>query len=174
MDNLFLEEQFRTLRAAEQLDDLEKLLLPRHWDEVPFVSRLSRVSFLSSLDPREQSRLLTVHAARHLLSILKKAERMTAPTPLVMLSVVGWPDLAESDPVIPNYWITWDGANDLAGFRLVAAHRWQALLVAEWLSSDDVLELFDVLESSAEPADPDLYRVYIVRKGSPIVKHLKT
>jgi hypothetical protein len=59
------------LIREEGLDDLEMLLTPREWDEVPFVSRLDRIAFLSGMDSTEKSRVLVVNAVKYLDRIVR-------------------------------------------------------------------------------------------------------
>lgn len=166
------DKQFEHLIHGEGLDDIETLLTPREWDEVPFVSRLSRIEFLSSLDAREKSRILVVNAVKYLECILNFADRRKRDDVVVMVSVINWEDLqaTDPDPVIPNFWISTNAQRDLAKFRLRPSFTKEGNLVREWLNSENLLQAYEVFDAVEAATDPELQRVYIAQRGCLRVK----
>src|SRR5215213_2623952 len=113
------DENFRHLLREEGLDDFEGVLVPREWDEVPFVSRFSRIDFLGNADAECKSSILVRQAVKHLdrlLSFIIDSHRNV----FVMVSVVDWENLesSEPDPVIPCLWISTNPERDLVTFRV--------------------------------------------------------
>src|SRR5579859_2782204 len=92
------DRQIERLIRAEGLDDLEALLVPREWDEVPFVSRLPRLAFLDGVDVQEKSRILVVAAVKHLDRIRSFVEEKGRREVVVMVSVTDWDYLTASEP----------------------------------------------------------------------------
>lgn len=165
-------EQMDRLVHEEGLDDLERLLTPREWDEVPLVSRLARISFLADLDVREKSRILVVSAVAYLDRILAFANARNREDVVVMVSVLNWDDLDATEPesVRPKFWICTNVERDLSAFRLRPAASKEGSMVTAWLRSADLLgshEVFDLAEADTEP---ELRRVYISQREIPRVE----
>jgi hypothetical protein len=168
------ERHFEQLIREEQLDDIEKLLTPREWDEVPWVSRLRRIDFLAGLDAREKSRVLLVSAVKHLERIVDFARANHRTDVVVMVSLLDWEDFRaqEPEPVIPNFWICTNVERDLARFRLRPGVSDEAQYAMAWLRSADLLQTHEVFDNSEPVKDPHLRRVYIARRDSPGVERL--
>src|SRR6266540_6437475 len=100
-----IDEHIVDLINDEQLNDFDSLITPRELDEVPFVSRLSRIGFLNSLDVEAKSRVLVVNAVKYLdrlLNFIKTARRTDV---LAIVSVVNWVNLLadKPDPLISYF-----------------------------------------------------------------------
>jgi hypothetical protein len=171
-----MNDQMEKLIREEGLDDLDRLLTPREWDEVPLVSRLDRIAFLADMDVREKSRALVTCAVEYLDRVEVFANAHDRDDVVVMVSVVNWEDLdaADPDPVIPNFWISTHVERDLGTFRLRAAVSEKAVLVAAWLRSEDLLRTHEVFDSVDAVTDPELFRVYIARRASSKVERFVT
>jgi hypothetical protein len=169
-----LERHFERLIREERLDDIEKLLTPREWDEVPLVSRLRRIDFLAGLDAREKSRVLLVRAVKHLERMGEFARAHHRTDVVVMVSVLDWEEFRaeEPEPVIPNFWICTNVERDLARFRLRPGVSDEAHHAMEWLRSAELLHAHEVFDNSEPVRDPHLRRVYIARRDSPGVERL--
>jgi hypothetical protein len=159
-----MDEHFARLIKAERLDDLDTLLTPRSWDEVPLWSRLHRIEFLSG-DVREKSRALVVNAVRYLDHIMKFVAQLNREDIVVMVSILDWGGLEspDSDPLRPKYWMIWYPERELANFRLKSGSSKEARVVIEWLRDADLLLTHDVFDSVKIPEDPDLFRVYVAQ-----------
>lgn len=170
-----MSERMASLISEEGLDDFDALTIPREWDEVPLVSRLERIAFLSGMDVLEKSKILLVYAVKHLGRVLNFLARERRTDVLLMVSVVNWEDLAaaDPDPVIPNFWISTDARRDLSTFRLRAGNTPEALLVKSWLASDAVAATYEVLDPAVPSLDPELQRVYVARYGDPQLRGLR-
>jgi hypothetical protein len=169
-----LDKQIERLIRTERLDNFERLLTPREWDEVPFVSRLARIEFLSYLDVQERSRVLVASAVKLLDRILDFAEAAGRAEVVVLVSAMNWDDLyaVNPDPIIPKFWICTNVQRDLTNFRLVPGTSKEALLVAYWLRSSDLLQSHEVFEEAELEVDPELRRVYVGRRGCVSVDRL--
>ena len=167
-----MDRQIELLIREEGLDDLERLLTPREWDEVPLVSRLARIAFLSHEDVSERSRVLVTNAVRYLDRILAFAKDTGRDDVVVLVSVTDWEDLhsADPDPVIPNFWISTHPQTDLTAFRLRHGSSEEASLVSEWLRSADLLSTHEVFDAAEPVTDPELRRVYVAERASLRVK----
>ncbi len=169
-----IDEHIVDLINDEQLNDFDSLITPRELDEVPFVSRLSRIGFLNSLDVEAKSRVLVVNAVKYLdrlLNFIKTARRTDV---LAMVSVVNWEDLVadQPDPVIPNFWICTNVQRDLATFRLKPAASDEARLVSSWLIAETLLQDHEVFDAAHVVTDPELRRVYVARRNCRLIEQL--
>ncbi len=167
-----ISQKIESVIRREGLDDLGLLLTPRELDEVPLVSRLHRLDFMSSYTAEEQSRVLVVAAAQQLEKILAYAARENRVDVVAMVSVLNWEDL-ESEPaapVIPNFWICTNPTRDLRQFRMKPGTSPEAHKVQDWLTSAGLNEQDDVLDSQHPPSEESLRRVYVARRGSAATK----
>lgn len=161
-----LDDCFKSLLREEHLDDFDRLLFPREWDEVPLVSRYSRMKFLNGFDIEKRCCILTKYAVLHLDRILRFVIDNDRRV-FVMVSVTNWEDLraAEPDPVMPCFWISTDPGRDLGGFHTKPGSGDEAQSVSKWLKSSNLLETHEVLESITPSDDEILRRVYIRHKS---------
>jgi hypothetical protein len=157
------------LLLDEGLNDLDRLLVPREWDEVPFASRRPRLAFLSHLGVMEQSRVLVVAATEHLDRLIAHADSRGRCDDVLLVSILDWSDLTAPEPeaVIPNFWISTDPARDLRAFRLRPSKSIEAAMLEEWLASADLLRSHEVFDNAIPESDPALRRIYIGQRTSP-------
>jgi hypothetical protein len=162
------EQQLDRLIAEEGLDDLETLLCPREWDEVPLVSRTDRLGFMLELTALEQSRVLVVAAARYLENINAYATAHGRSDILVMVSVLDWEDLESPcpEPVAPNFWISTDVNRDLQTFRLKRVTTKEARLTEAWVQAAGLSQSHEVLDPAVPHPERELQRVYVSLRGS--------
>jgi hypothetical protein len=156
------------LLLKEGLDDLDRLLVPREWDEVPLASRRKRLDFLSHLDVMEQSRILVVAATEHLDRLVSHADDRQVRDAVFLVSILDWEDLNAPEPeaVIPNFWISADPAKDLRTFRLRPGQSAESSMLTAWLASEDLLRTHEVFDNAIIDPDPTLRRVYVGQRGS--------
>jgi hypothetical protein len=163
-----VEQGIRRLIVQEKLDDFEQLLTPREWDEVPFFSRSKRIGFLDPADSVTKSRVLVVHALKHLDRVLKYRDEHR-PEVFVMISVTNWEDLfsktEDEGPVIPHFWISTDPTRDLASFRMKPGVSREARMVSDWLDTAGLLADHQVFDGVV--TTPDVARVYVARTDDP-------
>jgi hypothetical protein len=169
-----MDDHIRRLIQEEKLDDLERFLHPREWDEVPFFSRLRKISFLSGLAVLEKSRILVINAVQHLDRILAHAQAHRRDDVVLMLSLLNWDDSKSIDtqPVQSNFWLSTDATRDLKYFHLRAGASKESRQVIEWLRAADLLGTHEVCDNSLPMVDPYLRRVYVARRGDPSVERL--
>jgi hypothetical protein len=163
-----LSENFEKLIREEGLEDIGCLLIRREWDEVPLVSRVHRIAFLSDFDVMMASCLLVANAVVHLDRILAYARESGREDVVVMVSVLDWDDLVsdEAGPVTPNFWICTNVERDMATFRLKAAESEEARTVVRWLRQADLLSSHEAFDFAETWVDPELRRVYVAQRGS--------
>lgn len=159
-------QEMRELLREEGLDDIDSLLTPREWDEVPLASRLSRLAFMAHLDVREQSRILVSAAVNHLDTILGFVAKSPRPDAVVMLSIFDWEELDSSElaPVVPNFWISTNPGRDLVKFRLQLGSTIEARELRSWLENASLHVEHEVFESASLSPDPELRRLYIAKR----------
>lgn len=173
LDEAAVARGVKRLIAQEHLGDLDKLLIDRAWDEVPFVSRFSRLKFLGGADALTKSRVLVVHAVRHLDEVLRFRDAHR-PGVFVMMSITHWDNLNddEGDPLVPCFWISTQPERDLVTFRMKPAASAEAKLVSGWLDAAGLLADHEVLDGAVRNAE--IPRVYVVRRAdarvAPIVE----
>lgn len=166
-----LEKGMERLIRREGLDDLDSLLTPREWDEVPLVSQWSQLKFLEGMSIEEKSEVLVVAATRYLGRILEYVAEKERTDVVVLVSVMNW-DMwksTEPDPLDPNFWISTHPERDLVRFRLRHGSSQEARVVAGWLKKARLLPEYVVLDSSEPWLDPVLQRVYVARTDDPRV-----
>lgn len=165
-----IEEGIRRLIVKEELDDLDKLLAPRECDEVPFVSRFSRIKFLEPADALTKSRILVVHALKHLDRVSRFRDEHRKEV-FVMLSITQWDnlttDIEEQEPVIPCFWISTDPGRDLVSFRMKPGVSRESKMVLDWLDAERLLVDHEVFDSATPTLD--VPRVYVARSDDALI-----
>src|SRR5690554_6061947 len=93
-----VEKGIERLIRREGLDDLDSLLTPREWDEVPLVSRWARLGFLEGLSIEEKSEVLVAAATRYLGRVRDFVEQERRADVVIIVSVTNWESWRSHDP----------------------------------------------------------------------------
>jgi hypothetical protein len=152
----------------EKLDDFNRLLRRRQWDEVPLFSRFSRINFLHGMSAVKKSEILVKFAVLHLNKILDYAELQMWRDLVILISINDFDNLKfEGDePVCPNFWISSNIEGELKDFCLFEGMSEDSLLVRQWLETANLSSNHVVLNQKNMDSNDEFRRVYVARKKS--------
>ncbi|WP_145727750.1 Imm15 family immunity protein [Nitrospirillum viridazoti] len=160
-----INDSLKNMMESERLFDFERLIRRRSLGEVPLYSRYKKLSFLSHLPVKQKSEFLTLHATRHLDSIIKHISLAGIDNCLVMVSLQDFDFINndEADPIYPSFWICTDVEGELLNFRLKQGKGPYASTVGQYLSENGLANGRSVLEWAGSSIEDDVFRVYIAR-----------
>lgn len=163
------DKEFKRLLHKEGLDNTDVYFADYDtFEEIPLFSRLSSISFLSSLSFDEKNRLF-LNVGMDLISYFAGKARdyldySEAEDYFICFSLTGWDDYEETNCLTPNIFLSRRKKWILSNLKLQQTHSNEERIVKEYLSSLDLNESrYDAYVSNGFTKNK---RVYIVSEST--------